>query len=113
MTWRNDAAEVKRNKKDSQLLIRISTAEREQFMQLCEQLDVSAAREIRQFIRGFIKQNAPVERLTSKNNSCRRKPSSPPKKVVSLKQEIKKRAAKVEKHEKKIKALKKAAKKAA
>jgi hypothetical protein len=34
-------------------------------------------------------------------------------KVISLKQEIKKREAKVEKHEKKIKALKKAAKKAA
>ncbi len=35
------------------------------------------------------------------------------KKVVSLKQEIKKRKAKIEKHEKKIKSLKKAAKKAA
>jgi len=33
--------------------------------------------------------------------------------VISLKQQIKKRAAKIEKHEKKIKALKKAAKKAA
>lgn len=52
---------VKRNKKDGQLLIRISIAEREQFLQLCEQLDTSAAREIRQFIREFIKQNAPVE----------------------------------------------------
>ena len=35
------------------------------------------------------------------------------KNVVSFKQEIKKRQAKIEKHEKKIKALKKAAKKAA
>lgn len=35
------------------------------------------------------------------------------KKVISLKQEIKKRKAKIERHEKKIKALKKAAKKAA
>lgn len=35
------------------------------------------------------------------------------KKVVALKQEIKARKAKVEKHEKKIKALKKAAKRAA
>jgi len=56
----------KRNKKDSQLLIRISSAEREQFLQLCEELDTSAAREIRQFIRGFIKQNAPIESRTSK-----------------------------------------------
>lgn len=33
--------------------------------------------------------------------------------VISLKQQIKKRAAKIEKHEKKIKALKKAVKKVA
>ncbi|RDE07583.1 hypothetical protein [Pelagibacterium lacus] len=52
---------VKRNKKDSQLLIRISTIEREQFLQLCEELDTSAAREIRQFIRAFIKQKTPIE----------------------------------------------------
>jgi hypothetical protein len=52
---------VKRNKKDGQLLIRISIAEREQFLELCEQLDTSAAREIRQFIRGFIKKNTPIE----------------------------------------------------
>lgn len=50
---------VKPNKKDSQLLIRISSAEREQFVELCEQLDTSAAREIRQFIRGFIKNHKP------------------------------------------------------
>ncbi len=49
----------KANKKDSQLLIRISTEEREQFLQLCEQLDTAAAREIRLFIRGFIKQHLP------------------------------------------------------
>lgn len=48
---------VKPNKKDSQLLIRISTAEREQFMQLCEQLDTTAGREIRQLIRGFVKKH--------------------------------------------------------
>lgn len=48
---------VKTNKKDSQLLIRISGTEREQFLELCEQLDTSAAREIRQFIRGFVKKH--------------------------------------------------------
>ncbi|MBA1264693.1 hypothetical protein ACYCFC_10905 [Stutzerimonas sp. NM35] len=57
---------VKLNKKDSQLLIRISSTEREQFVQLCEQLDTSAAREIRQFIRGFIKKHKPTDRPTSK-----------------------------------------------
>lgn len=56
---------VKRNKKDGQLLIRISIAEREQFLQLCEQLDTSAAREIRQFIRGFINKNTAIESHSS------------------------------------------------
>ncbi|MFT0213737.1 hypothetical protein VQ643_14235 [Pseudomonas sp. F1_0610] len=45
----------KANKKDSQLLIRISAKERDDFIQLCEQLDTSAARELRSFIRSFIK----------------------------------------------------------
>ncbi len=44
----------KLKKKDSQLLIRINGEEREQFIDLCEQLDSSAAREIRRFIRDFI-----------------------------------------------------------
>lgn len=52
---------VKLNKKDSQLLIRISTADREQFLQLCEELDTTAAREIRLFIRGFIKKHQSTE----------------------------------------------------
>ena len=56
---------VKLNKKDSQLL-RISSIEREQFVNLCEHLDTSAAREIRQFIRGFIKKHKPAEKPTSK-----------------------------------------------
>ncbi len=47
----------KAKKKDSQLIIRINTEEREQFINLCEHLDTSAAREIRHFIRGFIKQH--------------------------------------------------------
>lgn len=47
----------KTKKKDSQLIIRINTEEREQFINLCEHLDTSAAREIRHFIRGFIKEN--------------------------------------------------------
>ncbi|MFA7388123.1 MAG: hypothetical protein WCZ87_10725 [Thiohalobacteraceae bacterium] len=56
----------KRNKKDSQLLIRISSEEREQFLQLCEELDTSAAREIRQFIRAFLKRNAGTGSRNSK-----------------------------------------------
>ncbi len=44
----------KPGKKDSQLLIRINTAERDQFVALCDELDSSAAREIRRFIRRFV-----------------------------------------------------------
>jgi hypothetical protein len=39
--------------KDSQLLIRIASEERAAFIRLCEELDTTAAREIRRFIRDF------------------------------------------------------------
>jgi hypothetical protein len=41
-------------KKNSQLLIRINDQERETFIDLCDELDTSAAREVRRFIREFI-----------------------------------------------------------
>jgi len=44
----------KKVKKDSQLIIRITGKERDQFIELCEELDTSAAREVRRFIRGFL-----------------------------------------------------------
>ncbi len=47
----------KAGKKDAQLLIRISAGERDQFIALCEELDTSAAREIRRFIRVFIREH--------------------------------------------------------
>ncbi len=40
--------------KDAQLLIRIAGQERDAFVRLCEELDTSAAREVRRFIRAFI-----------------------------------------------------------
>ncbi len=46
----------KPNKKDSQLVIRINRKQRDTFIELCEDLDTSAAREIRSFIQEFIKQ---------------------------------------------------------
>ncbi len=46
-------------KKDSQLIIRINSDEREHFINLCEHLDTSAAREVRHFIRDFIKRHDP------------------------------------------------------
>ena len=47
----------KKNKKDSQLVIRIATEDRDRFVSLCEDMDTSAAREIRLFIRKFLKEN--------------------------------------------------------
>ncbi|WP_086930099.1 hypothetical protein [Agarilytica rhodophyticola] len=44
-------------KKDSQLIIRINGEERDQFITLCEELDTSAAREIRKFVRDFLEQH--------------------------------------------------------
>ncbi|CUH89294.1 hypothetical protein PH5382_03240 [Phaeobacter sp. CECT 5382] len=44
----------KKGRKDSQLIIRISKEERDAFVDLCDALDTSAAREIRRFIRGFL-----------------------------------------------------------
>lgn len=47
----------KKTNHDSQLVIRIKKSERDAFVSLCEELDTSAAREIRRFIRGFVKEN--------------------------------------------------------
>ncbi|MAT49892.1 MAG: hypothetical protein CMK32_01740 [Porticoccaceae bacterium] len=49
------------NKKDGQFIIRISKEERKAFIELCESLDTSAAREIRHFIRAFIARHNPDE----------------------------------------------------
>ena len=46
-----------KKKKDSQLIIRINGVERENFISLCEDMDTSAAREIRGFIGDFVKRH--------------------------------------------------------
>lgn len=43
--------------KDGQLIIRINKEERDAFIDLCDEHDTSAAREIRQFIRRYIKES--------------------------------------------------------
>lgn len=48
---------VKPGKKDSQLVIRINSSERDEFVSLCEDLDTSAAREIRKFIRHYLQEH--------------------------------------------------------
>lgn len=47
----------KAGKKDSQLILRLDKAERDEFIALCKDMDTSAAREIRGFIRDFVKKN--------------------------------------------------------
>jgi hypothetical protein len=47
----------KSGKKDSQLVLRLDKGERDAFVDLCKDLDTSAAREIRAFIRRFMKEN--------------------------------------------------------
>lgn len=47
-----------KSKKDSQLVLRLDKSERDAFVDLCKEMDTSAAREIRAFIRGFMKENA-------------------------------------------------------
>ncbi|EWH10383.1 hypothetical protein DS2_07918 [Catenovulum agarivorans DS-2] len=54
----NKSARKKSNKKDSQLLIRINSEERDAFIDLCDQLDTSAAREVRKFIRKFLQKHS-------------------------------------------------------
>jgi hypothetical protein len=47
----------KSGKKDSQLVLRLDKVERDAFVELCKEMDTSAAREIRGFIRRFMKEN--------------------------------------------------------
>ncbi|WP_241488817.1 hypothetical protein [Shimia sp. SK013] len=48
----------RKSKKDSQLVLRLDKEERDAFVDLCKDLDTSAAREIRRFIREFMKEHA-------------------------------------------------------
>lgn len=45
----------KKKKKDAQFVLRLDGKVRDQFVGICEELDSSAAREVRRFIRGFIR----------------------------------------------------------
>ena len=45
----------KKPKKDAQLVLRLESALRDEFVDACEDLDTSAAREVRRFIKTFLK----------------------------------------------------------
>lgn len=49
------------NSKDSQLILRIDKEDREAFVSLCKDMDTSAAREVRHFIRRFLKEHGDTE----------------------------------------------------
>jgi len=46
----------KKKKKEAQFVLRLERELRDQFVDICQELDTSAAREIRRFIKGYIKQ---------------------------------------------------------
>ena len=50
--------DAKSGKKNSQLILRLDKDERDHFVALCKDMDTSAAREIRHFIRSFVKKNS-------------------------------------------------------
>lgn len=55
----DNTGKKKPGKKDSQLILRLDKDERDRFVALCKELDTSAAREIRRFIRAFVKRHKP------------------------------------------------------
>ena len=79
-----DDGRKKQDRKDSQLIIRISKADRDAFVDLCEALDTSAAREIRRFIREFSLSHQDASDDTGASPQPREKePKSWPKKRKS------------------------------
>lgn len=54
----SEAKKNQKNKKNAQLLIRLNSEERDRFVELCDDMDTSAAREIRRFIKSFLKVNS-------------------------------------------------------
>ena len=47
----------KKNPKDGQLVIRVNKVDRDEFIALCDDLDTSAAREIRAFMKRFLEEH--------------------------------------------------------
>ena len=45
----------KKSKKDAQLVLRLERALRDEFVDACDDLDTSAAREVRRFIKRFLR----------------------------------------------------------
>ncbi len=56
---KNKSDTKKKKRKSSQLVIRIEASERDAFVKLCDDLDTSAAREIRRFMREWVETHRP------------------------------------------------------
>lgn len=56
-----DEKSKKKSRKSSQLVIRLEREERDAFVSLCDELDTSAAREIRHFMRKFVEKHRKKE----------------------------------------------------
>jgi hypothetical protein len=48
-------AQNKKKKKDAQLVVRMNKRLRDRFMEVCDEIDTTAAHEVRRFIKRFIK----------------------------------------------------------
>jgi len=58
MTKKDDRKDKKKaGKKDGQLILRLDKRDRDEFIALCKEMDTTAAREIRRFIRDFVERN--------------------------------------------------------
>ena len=49
------AEKKEKKKKNAQLVLRINKESRDRFIEACQDLDTSAAREVRRFIKSFLK----------------------------------------------------------
>jgi len=58
---KNKSDSKKKKKKSSQLVIRIEASERDAFVRLCDDLDTTAAREIRRFMRDWVEKHSPAQ----------------------------------------------------
>jgi len=49
---------VSKKKKDAQLLVKINKEDKKKFIELCEDEDTTASREIRKFIERYVRENS-------------------------------------------------------
>ena len=53
--WQDVVGKKPKKKKDAQLVLRLQKETRDRFVDACQELDTTAAREVRRFIKRFLK----------------------------------------------------------